>query len=35
VKKSADFMQETGSITAKPATWKAMFFSEIHAVPGS
>jgi NitT/TauT family transport system substrate-binding protein len=35
VKKYADFMNDTGSITTKPATWQEMFFSEIHAAPGS
>jgi NitT/TauT family transport system substrate-binding protein len=35
VKKYADFMHETGSIKNRPATWKDMFFSDIHAAPGS
>ena len=35
VKKYADFMHETGSIENQPATWKDMFFSDIHAAPGS
>jgi NitT/TauT family transport system substrate-binding protein len=35
VKKYADFMNGTGSIKTKPATWQDMFFSEIHAAPGS
>ncbi len=35
VKKYADFMHETGSITTRPADWKDLFFSEIHAAPGS
>jgi NitT/TauT family transport system substrate-binding protein len=35
VKKYADFMHGTGSITTQPATWKDMFFADIHAAPGS
>ena len=35
VKKYADFMHDTGSIKNRPATWKDLFFSDIHAVPGS
>jgi NitT/TauT family transport system substrate-binding protein len=35
VKKYADFMHDTGSITTRPAAWKDMFFPEIHAAPGS
>lgn len=35
VQKYADFMHETGSIRTRPATWKDMFFPEIHGAPGS
>jgi NitT/TauT family transport system substrate-binding protein len=35
VKTYADFMHQTGSIRNKPETWKDMFFSDIHAAPGS
>ena len=35
VSKYADFMHQIGSITHKPASWKDVFFPEIHAVPGS
>lgn len=33
--KFADFMHEAGSIKTAPATWKDMFFPEIHNLPGS
>lgn len=33
--KYADFMQKVGSIKAAPASWKDMFFPEIHSVSGS
>jgi len=35
VKKYADFMHDTGSIKNRPATWQDLFFSDIHAAPGS
>ena len=35
VSKYADFMHEIGSITRRPASWKDVFFPEIHAAPGS
>lgn len=35
VGKYADFMHEIGSITQRPASWKDVFFPEIHAAPGS
>jgi NitT/TauT family transport system substrate-binding protein len=35
VKKYADFMRETGTVRTPPATWKDMFFSDIHQAPGS
>jgi NitT/TauT family transport system substrate-binding protein len=35
VKKYADFMHQTGSIRNRPESWKDMFFSDIHAAPGS
>jgi NitT/TauT family transport system substrate-binding protein len=31
----AAFMHEIGSITQRPATWKDVFFPEIHPAPGS
>jgi NitT/TauT family transport system substrate-binding protein len=33
--KFADFMAEVGSIKVKPASWKDLFFAEIHDLPGS
>jgi NitT/TauT family transport system substrate-binding protein len=35
VMKYADFMHEIGSIRNRPASWKDMFFPEIHGAPGS
>lgn len=35
VTKYADFMQRVGSIKAKPASWKDMFFPNVHNLPGS
>jgi NitT/TauT family transport system substrate-binding protein len=35
VMKYADFMYGTGSIKNRPASWKDMFFPEIHRAPGS
>src|SRR5688572_14273560 len=35
MKKYADFMHETGSIRNRAASWKDMFFPDIHAAPGS
>jgi len=35
VGKYAAFMHEIGSITHQPASWKDVFFPEIHAAPGS
>jgi NitT/TauT family transport system substrate-binding protein len=31
----ADFMTDVGSVKARPASWKDMFFPEIHGVSGS
>ena len=31
----AEFMFEVGSLKNKPASWKDLFFPEIHALPGS
>jgi len=31
----ADFMHQIGSIKQRPASWKDVFFPEIHAAPGS
>ena len=33
--KYAEFMFRVGTIKAKPATWKELFFPAIHAAPGS
>ena len=33
--KFADFMHDVGSIKAAPASWKDLFFPEIHDLPGS
>ena len=33
--KYAEFMHAVGSIKIKPATWKDLFFPEVHALPGS
>jgi NitT/TauT family transport system substrate-binding protein len=35
VMKYAGFMHDIGTIRNSPASWKDMFFSEIHGVPGS
>lgn len=35
VKTYADFMHDIGSIRQRPASWKDVFFPEIHAAPGS
>jgi len=35
VSKYADFMHQIGSIAQRPASWKDVFFPEIHAAPGS
>ena len=35
VMKYADFMHGIGSIRHRPASWKDMFFPEIHGAPGS
>jgi NitT/TauT family transport system substrate-binding protein len=31
----AEFMHKVGSIKAKPASWKDLFFEEAHGLPGS
>jgi NitT/TauT family transport system substrate-binding protein len=31
----ADFMHEIGAVKVKPASWKDMFFPEVHSLPGS
>jgi NitT/TauT family transport system substrate-binding protein len=33
--KYAEFMQEIGSITNRPESWRELFFPEIHGAPGS
>lgn len=35
VTKYTDFMHRMGSISHKPASWKELFFPEIHSLPGS
>jgi NitT/TauT family transport system substrate-binding protein len=35
VTKYAGFMQKIGSIKAKPASWKDLFFPNVHNLPGS
>ena len=35
VSKYSTFMHEIGSITQRPASWKDVFFPEIHPAPGS
>jgi NitT/TauT family transport system substrate-binding protein len=35
VLKYAEFMHSIGSIRNRPASWKDMFFSDIHDSPGS
>ena len=34
VGKTADFMYRIGSIKTKPASWKDLFFPEVHGLPG-
>jgi NitT/TauT family transport system substrate-binding protein len=33
--KYVDFMHKIGSIKAKPASWKDLFFPNVHTLPGS
>ncbi len=33
--KYVDFMHKVGTIKVKPASWKEMFFPNVHALPGS
>jgi NitT/TauT family transport system substrate-binding protein len=35
VMKYAEFMHSIGSIKNRPASWKDLFFPEIHSAPGS
>lgn len=35
VMKYVDFMAKVGSIKVKPASWKDLFFPNVHALPGS
>jgi sulfonate transport system substrate-binding protein len=35
VMKMVDFMYKVGTIKAKPASWKDLFFPNMHALPGS
>ena len=35
ITKYTDFMHRMGSIACKPASWKDLFFPEIHSLPGS
>ena len=34
VYKTAEFMHKIGSIKSKPASWKDLFFPEVHYLPG-
>jgi NitT/TauT family transport system substrate-binding protein len=33
--KYAEFMHSVGSIKTMPASWKDLFFAEVHGLPGS
>jgi len=33
--KYAEFMHDSGSLKNRPASWKDLFFPEIHGAPGS
>ena len=33
--KYVDFMHKVGTIKVKPASWKEMFFLNVHNLPGS
>jgi NitT/TauT family transport system substrate-binding protein len=33
--KYAEFMHAVGSIKAEPTSWKDLFFSDVHELPGS
>ena len=35
VTKYVDFMQRTGAIKVKPASWKDLFFPNVHNLAGS
>jgi NitT/TauT family transport system substrate-binding protein len=35
VMKMVDFMYKTGAIKVKPASWKDLFFANMHELPGS
>jgi NitT/TauT family transport system substrate-binding protein len=35
LEKYAEFMREIGSIENRPASWRDLFFPEIHGAPGS
>jgi NitT/TauT family transport system substrate-binding protein len=35
LEKYAEFMHEIGSIRNLPASWRDMFFPEVHGAPGS
>ena len=35
IMKTAKFMESTKRIPAAPASWKDLFFSEVHDLPGS
>ena len=32
--KDAQFMHEIGSLRNRPASWKGLFFPEVHDLPG-
>lgn len=33
--KYTDFMNKVGSLKSRPASWKELFFADVHALPGS
>jgi NitT/TauT family transport system substrate-binding protein len=35
VMRFADFMHQVGSIKVKPASWKELFFEDVHQLAGS
>ena len=35
IMKMVDFMYKTGAIKVKPASWKELFFANMHELPGS
>ena len=35
IMKYVDFMNKIGIVKAKPASWKDLFFPNVHSLPGS